>query len=102
MRVELTDAETKLRPGQFVEAFVRQAEPDGKSWSVRPESVIRRGKETYVFVRTPTGFQPLQVSVLQEDRDAVQINGELKGDESIAVRGLVALKGALQGLGGGN
>ncbi|ODT20865.1 MAG: hypothetical protein ABS35_18900 [Kaistia sp. SCN 65-12] len=102
VRVELTDAESKLRPGQFVEGFVRHDEPQGKSWSIRPESIIRRGKEAFVFVRTPAGFQPLPVTILQEDRDAVRITGDLQGSESIAVRGLVALKGALQGLGGAN
>ena len=99
MRAELADASSGLRPGQFVEAFVTFGGNE-KTWSVRPESLARRGRDTVVFVRTDKGFRVQPVTVIEEDRDAAQVTGALQAGDSIAIRGIVALKGAWQGLGG--
>ena len=71
-----------------------------KTWSVRPESIVRRGRDTVVFVRTDKGFRVQPVTVIEEDRDAARVTGPLQAGDSIAIRGIVALKGAWQGLGG--
>lgn len=99
VRAELADGSSGLRPGQFVEAFVTFTGAD-KSFSVRPESIARRGRDTVVFVRTEAGFRVQPITVVEEDRDAAQVVGDLKPDDNIAIRGIVALKGAWQGLGG--
>lgn len=99
VRAELAVASSGLRPGQFVEAFVTFTGGD-KTWSVRPESIVRRGRDTVVFVRTDKGFRVQPVTVIEEDRDAAQVTGPLQAGDNIAIRGIVALKGAWQGLGG--
>ena len=100
VRAELADGAGSLRPGQFVEVVVTFAGEAGRTWSVKPVSVVRRGKEAFVFVRTDKGFRVQPVKVVEETREAVLVAGDLKPGDEIAVRGVVALKGAWQGLGG--
>ena len=100
VRAELSDGAGRLKPGQFVEVLVTFAGEAGKTWSVRPASIVRRGKDAFVFVKTDKGFRAQPVTVVEETRDAVVVAGDLKAGEDIAVRGVVALKGAWQGLGG--
>ncbi len=100
VRAELGDGAGGLKPGQFVEVVVTFAGEPGKTWSVRPVSVVRRGKEAFVFVKTDKGFRAQPVKVLEETREAVLVAGDLKPGDEVAVRGVVALKGAWQGLGG--
>jgi cobalt-zinc-cadmium resistance protein CzcA len=50
-------------------------------------------------VRTDKGFRVQPVTVIEEDRDAARVTGPLQAGDSIAIRGIVALKGAWQGLG---
>ncbi len=100
VRAETTDAPTGLRPGQFVEARVTLRSSGELRWNVRPEAVVRRGQEAYVFVQAEDGFRPEPVAVHEETAEITVISGSLQKGERIAVRGLVALKGAWQGLGG--
>lgn len=101
VRAELSDGTGDLKPGQFVEVVVTFASESGKTWSMRPVSVVRRGKEAFVFIKTDKGFRAQPVTVVEETRDAVLVmSGDLKAGDEIAVRGVVALKGAWQGLGG--
>ena len=101
VRAELPpEAASIVKPGQFVEVLANLPNDGGKVWSVRPEAVVRRGKDAYVFVKTEAGFRVQPVTVLEETREAALISGSLQGDERIAVRGTIALKGAWQGLGG--
>lgn len=100
IRAEVTNGSSGLKPGQFVEVLVDLARNGERAWQVRPEAVVRRGKEAYVFVKTADGFRAQGITVLEETQEAVVISGPFRGDESIAVRGLIALKGAWQGLGG--
>lgn len=90
----------ELRPGQFLEVLVDLSRGGGRAWQIRPEAVIRRGKDAFVFVKTEKGFKVQSVVVEEETADATTVSGPFRGDESIAVRGLIALKGAWQGLGG--
>lgn len=100
VRAEVADGASGLKPGQFVEVLVDLASDGKRAWQVRPEAIVRRGKDAFVFVKTANGFRVQSVTVQEETREAALIVGALRGDESIAVRGLVALKGAWQGLGG--
>lgn len=100
IRAEIEDGRTGLKPGQFVEVRV-DLPADGKSaWHVRPEAIVRRGTDAFVFVKTDNGFRVQSVVVTEETPDATVISGPITGNEQIAVHGLVALKGAWQGLGG--
>ncbi len=83
-----------LKPGLFVEVLVELPGPGEGTWQIPPEAVVRRGKDTFVFVKTENGFRAQSVVVEEETAEASVIRGPFRGDESIAVRGLVALKGA--------
>ena len=83
-----------LKPGLFVEVLVELPGPGEGAWQIPPEAVVRRGKDTFVFVKTENGFRAQSVVVEEETADASVIRGPFRGDESIAIRGLVALKGA--------
>jgi len=100
VRAEVTGTPETLRPGQFVEVLVELPVNREQTWNVRPEAIVRRGQEAFVFVKAPDGFRAQGVTVLEETPDASVVAGPFRGDEHIAVRGLAALKGAWQGLGG--
>lgn len=101
VRAEIANQDGKLRPGQFVEARVPAPAAGQNFWSVPSGSIVRMGSETYLLKEIDTGYQPVPVNVQYESIDVVTVAGELKGEDRIAVRGLVALKGAMRGLGGG-
>ena len=94
------DMPTGLRPGQFVEARVTLRANGERRWNVRPEAVVRRSQEAFLFVQTGEGFRAEPVTVHDETPELTVVSGPFRGDERIAVRGLIALKGAWQGLGG--
>lgn len=99
IRAEITRNADRLSPGQFVEAeLLVKAEP-GKQFSVLRNAVVRDGQNSYVFVQSPDGFQPIKVTVLSEQEEKTVIAGALRGTEKVAVSGTVALKAAWIGEG---
>lgn len=100
VRAEITSPGHDLRPGQVVEALVMPATAKEREWRVLPSAIVRRGNDAFVFVRTQDGFRPTPVAVHEELPEFVVVSGSFSGEEQIAVRGLAALKGAWQGLGG--
>lgn len=100
VRAECTTACDTLRPGQVIEARIAPNGGSEAEWRVRAGSVVRRGSDTFVFVQTPTGFVATPVVVHEEMPEFTVVSGGFQGGEKIAVRGLAALKGAWQGLGG--
>jgi len=97
VRAEISAGAERLRPGQFVEVEVSSAAA-GKQWRIPATALMREQNRTYLFVQTPQGFRVQPVKVLAETASGVVVGG-LGGDERIAVRGVVALKGAWQGQG---
>lgn len=63
-------------------------------------AIAQNAGKNYVFVRNSDGFAVTPIQVLgKQDKDSL-ISGPLNGDEQIAVKGAVALKGTWLGLGG--
>ncbi|NVO17383.1 MAG: efflux RND transporter periplasmic adaptor subunit [Rhodoplanes sp.] len=100
VRAEFTESSADLRPGQVVEARIAPMVASEAEWRVQSGALVRRGNDAFVFVQTPTGFVATPVTVQEEMPEFAVVSGTFKGDERIAVRGLAALKGAWQGLGG--
>lgn len=100
VRAEFAVPGTDLRPGQMVEARVALTAHADAEWRVRTGALVRRGSDAFVFVQTDGGFLPTPVTVHEEMPEFTVVSGSFRGDERIAVRGLAALKGAWQGLGG--
>ncbi len=99
-RAEVTTTDRKLRPQQVVEAEITPATQGEKFWGVHPASVIRHEGKGYVFVQTPEGFRAQEIEIQEETPELTIVGGPFDGTESVAVKGLVPLKGAWQGMGG--
>lgn len=101
VRAEVTEGAERLRPGQQVEAQIAAADSATLQWAVPNQALVRQQGRVYVFVKTPDGYRAQAVTVVNAAAETSTIQAPLRGDEHIAVRGVVALKGAWQGLGGG-
>ena len=101
VRAEVTEGAERLRPGQQIEVLIAAPSSATEQWVVPNQALVRREDRVYVFVQTPGGFRAQAVTVVSAAAETSTIQAPLRGDERIAVRGVVALKGAWQGLGGG-
>lgn len=103
LRAEINQGAERLSPGQFVEAEIQlqdnQAQATAAHFSLPKTALVRQGKDSWVFVQTKQGFQPLQVKVLGEQGDEVVLDAPLQGHESIATTGTAVLKGMWLGIG---
>jgi RND family efflux transporter MFP subunit len=89
----------KLRPGQTAAArisFLSQAE---SAWEIPYNALIRRGDSTAVFVAIEGGFRLVPVTLLAEDQDHVVVSGAITDNDKVAISGVSALRGIVQGLG---
>ncbi|RUP07804.1 efflux RND transporter periplasmic adaptor subunit [Hyphomicrobium sp.] len=82
------------RPGSFVTADIALSE--SKAAVVIPKAALQtiEGK-TRVFVRTPEGFESRQVTIGEDDGNAVEVLSGLKAGEPIAVANTFLLKAEL-------
>lgn len=101
LRGVVTEGVENLRPNQFVEATITTAIGNLAQWEIPNSALARIAGKTLVFVATPKGFHPHVVTVMNEGAQNSVINGDLQGNEKIAVRGVSALKAKAMGLGGG-
>lgn len=83
----------QVRPGEFVTVELPFAATQG-SWVVPLSAVVYAGKQAYLFVRTPNGFEGRPVQVMASAGQQLRVQGPLKEGEQVAVSGVVALKGA--------
>jgi len=95
VRAEVTEKSELLRPGQFVQ--VRLAiTGKGQQFRIPRSSMIRDQDKTWVFVQSPRGFDPKEVTVINEEARYLIVSGPLTDGEHIAVSGTSALKAAWQ------
>lgn len=118
LRAQWPQANDCATPGQRVQAEVLPADAPAAdragSWLIPSAAVVRHAGRDIVFVQRPNGFVPVPVRVLGQVQDsgpsasggatlsqiAPQPPAQLAADDAVVVRGAVALKGMLQGLGG--
>ena len=82
-----------VRPGEFLTVELPvTATADG--WDLPLSAVAHDGKQAYLFVRTPDGFEARPVKVAASAGQRVRVQGSIKAGDQIAVSGVVALKGA--------
>lgn len=93
LRAAIEGQSTQVRPGEFVTVELPVAATQG-SWVVPLSAVVYAGKQAYLFVRTPDGFEGRPVQVMASAGQQMRVQGPLKAGEQIAVSGVVALKGA--------
>jgi RND family efflux transporter MFP subunit len=93
LRAAVEGKTSQVRPGEFVTVELPLAAAQG-SWSVPLSAVAHDGKQAYLFIRTPNGFEGRPVQVMASAGQQVRVQGALQEGEQIAIRGVVALKGA--------
>ena len=80
-----------VRPGLATTATIRLSQGPGTQWSVPSASVVRHRDRTWVFVRSTEGFVARPVQVVAEAPGRTSIRADLKPDDEIADRGIIAL-----------
>lgn len=101
VRAEVTEGAQRLRPGQQIEVAIAAPSSTTQQWAVPSQALVRQDDKVYLFVQTASGFRVQPVTLVSTAANTSTIQGPFSGDEQIAVRGTVTLKGAWQGLGGG-
>ena len=91
-----------LKLNEFIEATT-QGTAGATGLRVPAAAIVRNGEASFVFVRNATGFEAVKVEVAAGASagasDPVAVTGKLMAGNPVAVKGLVALKGAWIGLG---
>jgi membrane fusion protein, heavy metal efflux system len=91
----------ELRPGQTAAARISFLSPEEAPWEIPSSALIRRGEAASVFVAIEGGFRLVPVAMLAEDQDHVVVSGAITDKDAVAIGGVSALRGILQGLGAG-
>ena len=93
LRAVVESGASGLRLGEFVTVELPLPVVSA-GWDVPLAAVAHDGDQAYVFVRGAGGFDARPVKVTASAGQRVRIQGALKAGETIAVGGVVALKGA--------
>jgi len=101
LRAEISKDTGQLRPGQYIQV-AHVTETTEPRFQLPSKAVARTGKQSYIFVKISEGFDAKLVSVHAVSGENAIISGDFNGDESIAISGIAAIKGAWVGLGGGD
>lgn len=80
-----------VRPGLATTAVVRLNKGPGTQWSVPAQAVVRHRDRTWIFVRTKDGFAARPVQVIAESPSRTSIQAELRAEDQVADRGIIAL-----------
>lgn len=99
LRARVTKGGGKLRPGEVVQARVPFAA--GGGWNLPLTAVTYHDDKALVFVRSAKGFVATPITVASSAGQAVEVVGNLKSGQEVAVTSVIALKSAWLGLGGG-
>ena len=89
----------ELRPGQTAAARIGFLSAATDAWEIPYNALIRRGEAAAVFVAVEGGFRLVPVTLLAEDQDHVVVAGPITDKDTVAISGVSALRGMLQGLG---
>ena len=73
--------------------------PGEAAWGISYSALIRRGEASSVFVAIEGGFRLVPVTLVAEDQDHVVVSGAISDKDALAISGVSALRGILQGLG---
>ena len=98
VRAELTEPRG-LQPGRKV--IARLIMPVGRVLKLPRKALVEYQGGRYLFVETADGFEVRPVNVLRATSDAVYLDKGLQAKESVAVRGVAALKATWLGVGEG-
>jgi len=97
-RAVIKGAPLPVRPGQKITVQIIQA-IEKQAFKVPHTAIAQNEGKAFIFVRNEQGFKVLPVTVIGKQETDSIINGDLQGNEDIAINGAVALKANWLGLG---
>jgi membrane fusion protein, heavy metal efflux system len=86
-----------VRPGQAVQAILRLPTAGGRQWRVPAEAIVHYLEKHWVFLRTPTGFRVVPVTLVSETPQFASIRGPLNANDRVVTRGILTLLAELAG-----
>lgn len=93
VRVELDNAQGRLRPGLSVTASIHASGPRAERLTVPRVAVTRIDGKPTVFVKAgATAVEPREIKIGAEDADDVAVVEGLKAGEEVVTSGVLALK----------
>ncbi len=95
---DLITQHASVRAGQSINTQIIQAS-DHAVFKVPNTAIAQNDGLAYIFIRTQDGFSISPITVIGKQGDESIISGNLSGEESIAIKGAVALKANWLGLG---
>jgi len=95
---DLIKQHASVRAGQSINTQIIQAS-DKPVFKVPNTAIAQNDGLAYIFIRTQDGFTISPITVIGKQGDESIISGNLSGEESIAIKGAVALKANWLGLG---
>ncbi|WP_333873459.1 efflux RND transporter periplasmic adaptor subunit [Methylobacter sp.] len=100
--LDIPRSQTKvsLRPGQRLNIQVIQSS-NKPAFKIPNTAIAQSEGKAFIFIHNPQGFAVTPITVVGKQDDESIINGELTGNEEIAVKGAAALKANWLGLGEG-
>ena len=101
LRARVTRGAAALKPGEVIQVQVPFAQ-NSDGWALPLAAIARQDEQTYVFVRTGKGFVAQPVAIVSSAGQSVQVTGELKAGQEVAVSSVITLRAAWQGKGGSN
>jgi cobalt-zinc-cadmium efflux system membrane fusion protein len=91
--------QSTLKIGQNVNVQIMQNQPE-TGFKISNTAISQNDGHNYIFIRNTAGFKVTEVTVIGKQDTESLINAPLTGQEQIAIKGTVALKGNWLGLGG--
>ncbi len=102
VRAKVKQGTDLLSPGELVQAEVTMqnfAQTKDIIFRVPKTALARYGQQVAVFKQVAQGFDAVNVNVISEQDAYALIQGNLTPQDRVAVKGIIALKGAALGMG---
>lgn len=105
VRVEVIKGTSAVSPGELLQAEVvtnatGQSGSEKDTFKVPKSALVRNGQQVTVFKKVAKGFSAVNVDVLSEQGAFGLVKGQITPQDRVAVKGIIALKGASLGMGG--
>jgi membrane fusion protein, heavy metal efflux system len=102
VRVDITQGTSAVSPGELLQAEVLSSstlQSDITTFKVPKAALVRNGQQVTVFKQLAKGFAALDIQLISEQGAFALIQGNLTPQDRVAVKGIIALKGAALGMG---
>lgn len=100
-RAVIANSQDQVRPGQSINTLIVKT-LDRPAYQVSNEAISQRNGRSYLFIRNESGFLARPIRIVGLENGVSFIRGALTGNETIAIRGAIALKATWLGLGSGD